>query len=256
MKLSTWILVLSVAIHAQGAWASSGGGVKLREARIDISDTAALQRGAKLFVNYCLSCHSAEFMRYNRMGEDLGLTDAQVAQNLMFAGTKVGQTMTVAFRPKDSKQWFDTAAPDLSVIARARGADWLFSYLNGFYVDPKRPFGVNNLFFKDVAMPHPLWELQGLQRAVTHQETNAKGKTHEVITHLELIGKDQMTPEAHTHQVAAYERQARDLVTFLVYVGEPAQLQRLALGWRVLLFLLVFFVFAYLLKREYWRDVH
>lgn len=261
MKFTRWALALSLTLSVSAAWASSGS-VELRKAHVDISDTASLQRGAQLFVNYCLSCHEARFMRYNRMGEDLGLTDAQVTENLMFAETKIGQTMTVAMRQADGKAWFGTKIPDLSVIARSRGADWLYTYFTSFYVDEKRPFGVNNRVFKDVAMPHVLWELQGMQHlvqpkshATTGHEKPGHGDAH-AAPHLELVNKAELSPEEYHQRVSNYERQVRDLVNFLVYVGEPAQSQRLDLGWRVIAFLFVFFIVAYLLKREYWRDVH
>ncbi len=266
MKSTLWALTLSLSLGAGSVWASGGGGITLRKAHVDISDTDSLQRGAQLFVNYCLSCHEARFMRYNRMGEDLGITDAQLSGNLIFSGAKVGQTMTIAMRQADGKEWFGTKVPDLSLIARSRGADWLYTYLTSFYLDEKRPFGVNNLLFKDVAMPHVLWELQGMQHLVRpdgdhgHAQASAEksghGTPHDAAPRLELVDKASLSAEEHHKRVNHYERQVRDLVNFLVYVGEPAQGQRLDLGWRVLAFLFVFFIFAYLLKREYWRDVH
>ena len=225
------------------------GGPALDKAPVDLSDKASLQHGAKLFVNYCLSCHSANFMRYNRMAKDLGLTDAEVKDNLMFASDKVGDTMSVAMNPEDAKRWFGNPPPDLSVIARARGADYLYTYLRTFYQDDKRPFGVNNEVFKDVGMPHVLAELQGVQKAVYHTEKDAEGIEHTSITGFELVTKGSMTP-------AEYDAAVGDLVNFLVYMGEPAQLQRKAMGIKVIAFLLVFFVLAYLLKKEYWKDIH
>ncbi len=225
---------------------AAGGGVPLQSANVDLSDTASLQRGASLFVNYCLSCHSAKFMRYNRMGKDLGLTDEQVKENLMFASEKVGETMDIAMRPEDAENWFGVLPPDLSVIDRARGSDWVYTYLLSFYEDESRPWGVNNLVFKDVGMPHVFWERQGAQKAVYKTEMGHDGKEHQVIASLEPAD-----PAKHE----AYKNDVQDLVNFLAYMGEPAKLQRYDLGKKVLLFLLLMFVVAYLLKKEYWRDV-
>ncbi|NOR51393.1 MAG: cytochrome c1 [Gammaproteobacteria bacterium] len=216
---------------------AAGGGVHLEPANVDISDQASLQRGAKTFINYCLSCHSASFQRYNRMGQDLGLTDAQVKENLMFASEKVGDTMTIAMSAADGAKWFGTAPPDLSVIARARGADWLYTYFTTFYADDARPFGVNNAVFADVGMPHVLVALEGGLKTAIRDE-------HHVITGYE--------PPIS----AEYEELARDLTNFLVYVGEPSQLKRRQMGVWVLLFLGVFFVLTYLMKKEYWKDIH
>ena len=225
---------------------ASGGGQHLDKVNIDVSDRNTLQRGAKLFVNYCVSCHSAAFMRYNRMGRDLGLTDNQVTENLMFASEKIGSLMTVAMDSNDAKSWFGAPPPDLSLSSRARGVDWLYSYLRSFYLDsdPSRPFGVNNLVFKDVAMPHVLWELQGSQKAVYKTEPDQQGHEHQVIEKLELV-------EPGTLSVAEYDRAVQDLVTFMAYLGEPAKLERQRIGIKVLLFLAVFFVVALMLKKEY-----
>lgn len=220
----------------------------LDSANVNLSDRASLQRGARVFMNYCLSCHSAHFMRYNRMAKDLGLTDKEVAGNLMFASDKVGGVMNVAMRSEDAGRWFGVAPPDLSVISRARGADWLYTYLRSFYLDPSRPSGVNNLVFDKVAMPDVLWRLQGLQRPVYHEVTNEDGAKVRVIEKLELAVPGTMTP-------GEYDRTVRDLVNFLAYMGEPAKLQRSRLGGWVLLFLVVFFLLAYALKKEYWKDV-
>ncbi len=225
------------------------GGVHLDKAPVDLTDKPSLQRGAKLFVNYCLSCHSANFVRYNRVGKDLGLTDEEVKANLMFASDKIGDTMHVAMNPVDSKKWFGNPPPDLSVIARARGADYLYTYLRSFYIDEKRPFGVNNTVFPDVGMPDVLAELQGMQEAERETEVDAEGNKHEIITGFKVVKPGSMTP-------ADYDKAVGDLVNFLVYVGEPIQLERKAMGVKVIIFLLVFFVLAYLLKKEYWKDIH
>ncbi|RKZ54062.1 MAG: cytochrome c1 [Candidatus Parabeggiatoa sp. nov. 3] len=231
------------------AFAASGG-VKLQHADNDVSDKASLQAGAKLFVNYCMGCHSAQYVRFSRIGKDLGLSDDELIENLMFSTEKVGETMTIAMDPDDAKRWFGVTPPDLSVIARARGVDWLYTYLLTFYLDPSRPWGVNNLVFKDVGMPHVLWEKQGWQKPVYETKTDDEGKSHEVIKSLELVDS---ADEAKSEQ---YKKDMRDLVNFLDYMGEPAKLERQSLGWKVMLFLFVFLIFAYLLKKEYWRDVH
>lgn len=225
------------------------GGVHLDKANIDLSDTASLQRGAKIFVNYCLSCHSAAFMRFNRMGKDLGISDEVVKNSMMFTTDKLGDTMTIAMGSKDAKTWFGNPPPDLSVIARARGADYLYTYFRSFYIDEKRPFGVNNTVFPDVGMPHVLWELQGLKKAVTETETDHEGNEHTVITGFETVIPGSMNE-------AEYDQAARDLTGFLVYMGEPSILVRKDLGVKVLIFLFILAVLSYLLKKEYWRDVH
>lgn len=223
-------------------------GVHLDKANIDPDNQQSLQRGARLFVNYCLSCHAAGLMRYERMGQDLGISELQVAENLMFTGGKVGDLMTVATDPEDAVEWFGTVPPDLSVIARARGVDWLYTYLRSFYLDPSRVTGVNNLVFPDVGMPDVLWELQGWQKPVITTVKDADGTEHKVID-LELVKPGLMSPKE-------FDRAMRDLVNFLDYMAEPGKHDRQALGVKVILFLLVFLVVAYLMKKEFWKDVH
>ncbi|MCB1856696.1 MAG: cytochrome c1 [Gammaproteobacteria bacterium] len=223
---------------------AAGGGVHLDAANINLNDKASLQNGARLFVNYCLSCHSAKYQRYNRMARDLGLTDEQVKENLMFTTDKIGDTMEIAMDPADAAAWFGTAPPDLSVISRARGVDWIYTYLRSFYVDESRPFGVNNLVFPDVGMPHVFWDLQGLQRAVFNEHDGKK-----VFERFEQVIPGTLSPQE-------FDGAMRDLTAFLSYVGEPIQMERRAMGKWVLLFIGVFFVLAYLLKKEYWKDVH
>lgn len=244
-------LIQAIALIAAlpGLAFAAGGGVKLDHFETDLTDQASLQRGAKLFTNYCLSCHSADYVRYNRVGRDIGLTDEQVKENLLFASDKVGDTMSIAMPKAESKVWFGKAPPDLSVIARARGADWLYTYLRTFYVDPSRPFGVNNKVFPDVGMPHVLAELQGLQKPVYEAHAGSDGEETQVLAGFELAEAGSMEP-------AEYDRAVGDLVNFMVYIGEPMQLERQRMGWWVLGFLAVFFVVAYLLKKEYWKDIH
>ncbi len=227
---------------------AAGGGVHLDDADIDVSDQASLQRGAKYFVNYCLSCHSAKFQRYNRMARDLGLTDEEVKENLMFTTDKIGDTMTIAMSPANAETWFGVLPPDLSLITRARGVDYIYTYLRSFYVDPARPFGVNNVVFPDVGMPHVMWELQGMQKAV-FKEVDGQQVIDGLVPVEGAAGKGTMSPEE-------FDGAMRDLTAFLSYVAEPVQLERKRLGIWVLLFLAVFFVLSYLLKKEYWKDVH
>ena len=247
-------LILALTLLLPGiAFASSE--VELQKANNDIQDQASLQKGAKLFVNYCMGCHSAKYVRFQRIGKDLGLDDDLLKENLMFSAEKVGETITIAMDEDDAKNWFGVTPPDLSVIARARGTDWLYTYLLSFYLDPSRPLGVNNLIFPDVGMPHVLWERQGWQRPVHKMVTDKNGYQHEVIE-LELVDKDKMSDKELKTKVAHYHQDVRDLVNFLDYIGEPAKLQRYSLGPWVILFLVIFSVFAYALKKEYWRDVH
>ncbi len=244
------ILALTLLLPSM-AFAASGGLERL-SADNDIMDKASLQAGAKLFVNYCMGCHSAQYVRFQRIGKDLGLSEEELKQNLMFSAEKVGETMTIAMDNDDAERWFGVMPPDLSVIARARGTDWLYTYMLTFYLDPSRPLGVNNLVFKDVGMPHVLWERQGWQEPVYKTVTDEKGNTHQVVIGVDLVDK---TDEAKA-KADQYKKDVRDLVNFLEYIGEPAKLERHRLGWKVILFLVIFLGFAYVLKKEYWRDVH
>lgn len=241
------IQILCGFMVAAPLWAA-GNGPGLMDAKIDLSDQASLQRGARIFVNYCLSCHAAAYMRYNRLGEDLGISDDVLKENLMFGEDKIGSTMTIAMSKADAEQYFGVAPPDLSVIARARGADWLYTFFMTFYRDPSRPLGANNLVFKDVAMPHVLWELQGWQRPVYKQQTNAKGNTVNKFDHLEYETTGILSDKE-------YKKTVQDLVNFMVYLGEPIKLKRQMIGTWVMVYLLILLVIVYLLKREYWRDI-
>jgi ubiquinol-cytochrome c reductase cytochrome c1 subunit len=230
--------------------AAGGHGVVLEAANIDLANKTSLQRGARLFVNYCVSCHSASFMRYNRIAKDLNLSEEAVQTNLMFTTDKIGDAMEVAMSPADAEVWFGVSPPDLSVIARSRGADWLYNFLLGFYVDESKPTGVNNRIFKDTAMPHVLWELQGLKRPVAagHDE-DSSGHGAAEVPQFETVIPGKLNE-------GDYKLAVRDIVGFLVYVGEPAKLVRYRIGFWVITFLLVLLVPAYLMKREYWKDVH
>lgn len=214
--------------------------VKLDHAPIDPSNQVSLQRGAKTFVNYCLNCHSASYMRYNRL-QDIGLTDTQIKANLLFAGDKVGDTMTVAMPKADAKAWFGATPPDLSVEARARGADWLYSYLRGFYRDDTRPTGWNNTVYDKVAMPHVLWELQGQQVLKVNEATE---------DHVLVLDKP------GTMSPAEYNLMVADLVNYLVFMAEPFKERDKHLGLLVLAFLGLLFGLTYALKKEFWKDIH
>ncbi len=246
-------LILAILIGFMApSWvlAESEEGPKLQNANVDLNDRVGLQNGARLFLNYCVSCHSASMMRYNRAAADLGIPESKMKANLMFTTEKIGETMTVAMQGADAEAWFGIRPPDLSVIARSRGDDWLYSFLQGFYADPTRPTGVNNAYLPNVAMPHVLWELQGIQRPVYGTEKDeTTGKSVQVLEGLETDKPGKMTE-------VEFKKSLRNLVSFLVYLGEPAKLVRYRLGVAVLLFLSVLLVAAYLVKREYWKDVH
>ena len=218
----------------------------LDNANIDPHDAISIQRGARTFVNYCLNCHSASSMRYNRLTE-LGLTEQQIKDNLLFATEKVGDPMTISASRKDQKQWFGAEPPDLSVVARSRGTDWLYTYLRTFYRDEKRPSGWNNLAFPNVGMPHVLWQLQGIQALKTESEEHEGHKTEHQRLVLEHPG---------SLSAIEYDKLTRDLVNYLSYMAEPEKVRRFQIGVIVLFFLLLLLVPVRLLKNEYWKDVH
>jgi ubiquinol-cytochrome c reductase cytochrome c1 subunit len=221
--------------------------VHLDKAPINLSNEASLQRGAKVFVNYCLNCHGAASMRYNRL-KDIGLTDEQIRANLLFAGEKVGETMAVSMKARDSKGWFGAPPPDLSVIARSRTPDWLYTYLRGFYRDDARPTGWNNVAFANVGMPHVLWQLQGEQRLKMVEKTDGHG--NKIESHELVLDKPGLM------STAEYDGMVADLVNYLAFMAEPAKAKRVQLGVIVLIFLAFFFVLALALKKEFWKDVH
>jgi len=244
--------LLAVLLLAPALALAAGDHVKLDRAPIDGSDQASLQRGARHFANYCLNCHNASYMRYNRL-RDIGLSDQQILDNLVFTGSKVGDLMKVAMDPKDAKSWFGVAPPELSLIARSRastdgsGADWLYTYLRGFYRDAERPTGWNNTVFSNVGMPHVMWELQGEQVLAERKVQGAGFMKAEMALKLEKPGK--LSP-------VEYDRMVADLVNYLVYMAEPARADRTTIGMFVLIALGLLFVLAYALKKEYWKDVH
>ena len=237
-------LAVSALLLSASAFANEGGG--LLNAGTDLEDKASLQRGAQLFLNNCAGCHSLKYMRYSRMAEDLGLSEDQVMGNLNFTGAKFGETILSPMPADKAQHWFGKAPPDLSVIARVRGSDWIYTYLKSFYIDESRPLGWNNKLFPNASMPNPLWEMQGLQRPV-YGKKDASGEAP--VERLQLAQPGSQNAEE-------FDRTARDITAFLEYVGEPAALKRQHTGVWVMLFLSFFTLMAWLLKKEYWRDVH
>ncbi len=263
-SIRKWIFVLLVPaliFVILGSVGGSGHGVPLQSANIDLNDKQSLQNGAKYYVNYCMGCHSLKFSRYNRMAEDMGLNEEHgfsvddvatlLKENMIFTydedgkQDKVGSLMKTAYSAKAATEAFGTSVPDLSLVGRSRGTDWIYSYLKGFYLDDSRPMGVNNTIFKDVGMPNVLWELQGSQE-IEH----AQGDAHHGDTPKLTLTKPGKLSEGEFDQVV------RDLTNFLTYVSEPAQLTRKTYGILTLLFLLLLFAVSYALSKEYWKDIH
>jgi ubiquinol-cytochrome c reductase cytochrome c1 subunit len=227
---------------------AAGEGYPLQDSQADVSNLASLQRGARNFVNYCLGCHSAKYMRYSQLAEDLALTEDELRANLMFTGERIYDTMSTAMPAERAREWFGNAPPDLSLIVRSRGSDYVYTFLRSFYEDPSRPTGVNNAVLPGTAMPHVLAELQGVQRP---RYEEARGADGQATRH--LVGLDPGTPGELP--AAAYDSFVRDTVAFLEYVAEPAKARRQALGIWVVLFLLMFTAFTWFLYKEYWKDV-
>jgi ubiquinol-cytochrome c reductase cytochrome c1 subunit len=240
--ISSIALTIGLLAGASTAMASEEG--SLPSAGTNVADKASLQRGAKLFFNYCVGCHSLKYVRYSRIAEDLGLSEKDVMENLNFTGAKFGEQVISHMPEESAATFFGKAPPDLSLEVRAKGPDWVFGYLNSFYLDPSRPVGWNNTVFPNASMPNPLWELQGLQTAQMKKDGG-----EEVVEKLELARPGKLTP-------AQFQQATRDLTTFLEYAAEPAALQRQRYGIWVLLFLAGFTFLAYMLKKEYWKDVH
>ena len=244
--------LLATALFAPLLAVASGPELHLDKAPVS-TDPAALANGAKLFVNYCLNCHGASYMRYNRL-QQIGLSESMIKDNLMFTADKIGEPMRIAMQREEAKVWFGAAPPDLTVIARSRasefgsGADWLYTYLRGFYRDSERPTGWNNVIFENVGMPHVLYELQGEQVAkVTEADDGHGGKVKTISLEQGKPGK--MSKEE-------YDKATADLVSYLVWMGEPMAETRKTIGTVVLAFLGLLFVLSYLLKKNYWKDIH
>jgi ubiquinol-cytochrome c reductase cytochrome c1 subunit len=266
MKRLVFLLLSSLLAVGGAAMASEGSDLRLAPAPIHRLDNESLQRGARNFVSYCLNCHSAKYMRYNRLA-DLGVDESMIQDNLMFATDKIGATMNVAMTPADGKAWFGATPPDLSVEARVRGADWLYNYLLGFYRDDKSATGWNNVVFPNVGMPHVLWELAGVNKLTEtefedHEKATAAAIAAKGLSLIEakaggkyaVLTVESDTPGTMTR--AQYEAFVADLVNYLDYMSEPSKNKRISLGIVVLLYLVVLFAFAYWMKREYWKDVH
>lgn len=247
-----FVLALVAALGLTVGAQASEGGIPWDKAPNRTNDMAALQNGAKLFVNYCLNCHSAAFMRFNRL-QDIGLTNQQIKDNLLVTNGKVGDTMKAAIDPKQAGEWFGANPPDLSVIARSRagaqgsGADYLYTYMRTFYRDETKPTGWNNLAFPNIGMPHVLWELQGDRRPVFESVTE-HGHTAQVVKKWEQLSPGTMSPEQ-------YDQAVGDLVSYLQWMGEPVQNARVRIGVWVLIFLGIFTFLAWRLNAAYWKDV-
>ncbi|AGH81875.1 ubiquinol--cytochrome c reductase, cytochrome c1 [Psychromonas sp. CNPT3] len=241
------IMIALVALLPSLVFASAG--VHLDKANYDLSDKSSLQRGAKLFMNYCFACHSTGYQRYQRVAKDLDIPDALMKKHLIFNGSKIGELMVNSMDKEEGAKWFGNAPPDLTLEARLRGPDWIYTYLRSFYKDESRPFGVNNVIFPDVGMPHILESLQGVPTATFEMVTNADGIEHKTVIALESDEQGEMSSDE-------YDQVVLDLVNYLVYAGEPNKLERQNLGIWVVAFLLILFFVSYLLKKEYWRDIH
>lgn len=237
------IAILTLALASTSLFAA-GGGEDLDASGANVHDIGSVQRGAAMFVNYCHSCHSAEYMRYQRLAKDLDFTEEQVEQNLVFGDAEITDYMKSA-TPAESGDWFGKKPPDLTLTARSRGADWIYTFLRGFYMTED---GWNNLVLANASMPHVLWELQGIQRPVMETYTDDSGREHTRVAELKLDEAGSMTP-------AEYDSAIRDLVSFMIYLGEPSIIQRESMGIWVLLFLVAFTFLAYLLYKEFWRDI-
>ncbi|MDB6160754.1 MAG: hypothetical protein JWO04_4460 [Gammaproteobacteria bacterium] len=244
---------LFAAEAGEGAEGATQTDWKAWHADFDVANKGALQRGARNFANYCLGCHSLKYMRYSRLGQDLGIPDDLLNKYLVPPGDKPANYILTTMPPGDAEAWFGKTPPDLSLMARARGTDYIYRVFKTYYLDPTRPTGANNLQLPGIAMPHVLSELEGLKKpvykSVEKRGEDGKTTTEQVFDHFEQVAPGRMNAEE-------YDAFVRDTVAFLSYVGEPAQIQRHALGIWVVLFLLVFTWLAWLLKKEYWKDVH
>ncbi len=248
--MSALIVILSLLLTPTLGFASGGhGGAQLDRIEVSLKDKVSLQNGAKLFVNYCMSCHSAKYMRYNRMAADLDIPEKLVKEQMIFTAAKIGDPMTTTMTKEDGEAWFGVAPPDLSLIGKLRDPEWLYTYFRTFYPDDSSTSGWNNAVFPNVAMPHVFADLQGIQQPIYKTETDESGVEHTMIDGFELVKAGSMSVEEYDHAM-------KDLTNFLYYMGEPARMVRTGWGMWTMLFLAVFGLLAYLLKKEYWRDVH
>jgi ubiquinol-cytochrome c reductase cytochrome c1 subunit len=243
-----WLLIAVAFIPLSAALGQEGGEIEVQRAHSDVTDVESLQRGARDFMNYCSGCHSIAYLRYNRMAEDLRIPDKDLTSNLMFTSHNPFDGIVSAM-PADAAGWFGKQPPDLSLMAREKGPDYIYSFLKGFYIDSTRPWGVNNMYLQGVAMPDVVASVQGLQKPVFKSEKDAGGSDRMVLQGVDALTKGSLSPQE-------YDGFARDIANFLDYAGEPIKAKRQSLGVFVVLFLLVGFVFAWLLKKEYWKDVH
>ncbi|KGF63418.1 cytochrome c1 [Pseudomonas lutea] len=256
-------LLAILLISLLPAWAfAAGHDTALERVDVDVSDKAALQDGARTFINYCMGCHSAKFQRYERVADDLGIPHAVMMKELVFTGARIGDHMDIGMQPADAKAWFGTPPPDLTLVAQVRGTDWLYAYLRSFYEDPTRPWGVNNTVFPNTGMPNVLEGLQGRQRldctqAGPVEEGNTPCETP-AVPGLNAHTCDQLVVVPNTGSLteAQFNEKLRNLVSFLAYSADPAALQLQRIGIYVLMYLAVLLILAYLLKREYWKDVN
>ncbi|TDV55688.1 ubiquinol-cytochrome c reductase cytochrome c1 subunit [Pseudomonas graminis] len=255
--MKTLLAVLLIALLPTLSFAAEHG-ADLESVDIDVSDKAALQEGAQTFVNYCMGCHSARFQRYERVADDLGITHDRMLEKLAPAGAKIGDHMTIGMQPADAKNWFGAVPPDLTLVARVRGTDWLYGYLRAFYEDPTRPWGVNNRISPNVAMPNVLEGLQGRQRLGCREAQRLDGGEKHTDPTLSHEACDQLVivPGTGALTEAQFDDKVKNLVTFLAYSANPDKLQHQRIGTYVLLYLAVLFILAYLLKREFWKDIH
>jgi ubiquinol-cytochrome c reductase cytochrome c1 subunit len=226
---------------------AAGGGAALEHADIQPENIASLQRGARNFMNYCSGCHSAKYVRFSTIGKYLELSDEQLIENLMFNAEKTFETINTTMPAASAERWFGTAPPDLSLMARARGADYVYSFLKGFYLDPASPTGVNNTVLAGTSMPHVLWELQGFQESIFSEHTE-DGVTTQTFEGFELVMDGSMSPEE-------YDEFVRDTVNFMAHIAEPIRSDRRKLGVWVLMFLIFFWILALMLKKQIWKDV-
>lgn len=243
------LVLISLGGFMMSAAFAAGSDFPLDSAPNRVNNNASLQNGAKIFVNYCLGCHSAVNLRYNRL-RDIGLSDQQIKDNLILGDQKVGDLMTISMTPKDAKEWFGKVPPDLSVEARARGTDWLYTYFRTYYKDDESPTGWNNMVYPNVGMPHVLWELQGERIAKFEEAKDPKnpGKTTKVFKGFEQTTPGLIKPQEYDDNIA-------DLVSFMSWMAEPTQLQRKRIGVVVLLFLTIFTLLAWRLNKAYWKDI-